>query len=129
MKQSYYFLIAFILYGFKVFSQPVLPPGLQARFFTSFENPNPFDSVIRSYIPTTSVSLWDTVGTYRFPINGTGKALRGRINPNSTSILQLKPFSTLGHYKVWLDFAHIAKLEFNDTAIIQYSVDGGITWT
>jgi uncharacterized protein (TIGR02145 family) len=129
MKQSYYFLIAFILYGFKVFSQPVLPPGLQARFFTSFENSNPFDSVIRTYIPTTAVSLWDTVRSYRFPINSSGKAVRGRINPNSTSILELKPFSTLGHFKVWLDFAHIAKLEFNDTAIIQYSVDGGFTWT
>ncbi|MFZ4631175.1 MAG: hypothetical protein ACOYNE_05965, partial [Bacteroidia bacterium] len=97
-------------------AQPVLPPGVQARFFTSFENANPFDSVLRSYIPTTAVSLWDTVGSYRFPINGTGKAIRGRINPNSTSILELKPFSTLGHFKVWLDFAHIAKLEFNDTA-------------
>ena len=64
-----------------VHAQPVLPPGVQARFFTSFENTNPFDSVSRSYIPTTTVSLWDTVGSYRFPINGTGKALRGRINP------------------------------------------------
>jgi len=129
MKQSYYFLIAFILYGFKVYFQPVLTPGLQARFFTSFENSNPFDSVIRTYIPTTAVSLWDTVRSYRFPINSSGKAVRGRINPNSTSILELKPFSTLGHFKVWLDFAHIAKLEFNDTAIIQYSVDAGVTWT
>jgi len=110
-------------------AQPVLPPGVQARFFTTFDNVNPFDSVLRSYIPASAVALWDTVGTYRFPINSSGKAVRGRINPNSTSILELKPFSTLGHFKVWLDFAHIAKLEFNDTAIIQYSVDAGVTWT
>ena len=122
-------LLAVLASSGRLQAQPVLPPGVQARFFTTFENPNPFDSVIRTYIPTTAVSLWDTVGSYRFPINSSGKAVRGRINPNSTSILELKPFSTLGHFKVWLDFAHIAKLEFNDTAIIQYSVDAGLTWT
>ena len=131
MRSLYFFLVLIIIVFWinSSHGQPVNPIGRTVRFFTTFENTNPFDSVLRSYIPTTSVSLWDTVGAYRFPINGNGKAIRGRINPNSTSILQLKPFSTLGHFKVWLDFAHIAKLEFNDTAIVQYSVDAGLTWT
>ncbi len=131
MRSLYFFLVLIIIVFWinSSHGQSANPFGRTVRFFTTFENTNPFDSVLRSYIPNTSVSLWDTVGAYRFPINGNGKAIRGRINPNSTSILQLKPFSTLGHFKVWLDFAHIAKLEFNDTAIVQYSVDAGLTWT
>ena len=103
-------------------AQPVLPPGITARFYTTFQNTNPLDSVIVT-------GLWDTVSTYRFPAAPAGLSVRGRINSAQTSILELKPFSTLGHFKVWLDFAHIAKLEFNDTAIVQYSLDQGSTWT
>ncbi|MFM8976504.1 MAG: hypothetical protein ACKOJE_00465, partial [Bacteroidota bacterium] len=103
-------------------AQPVLPPGITARFYTTFQNANPLDSVIVT-------GLWDTVSTYRFPAAPAGLSVRGRINSSQTSILELKPFSTLGHFKVWLDFAHIAKLEFNDTAIVQYSLDQGATWT
>ncbi|MBM3913400.1 MAG: hypothetical protein FJ351_03010, partial [Sphingomonadales bacterium] len=99
-------------------AQPVLPPGINARFYTTFQNANPLDSVIVT-------GLWDTVSTYRFPAAPAGLSVRGRINSAQTSILELKPFSTLGHFKVWLDFAHIAKLEFNDTAIVQYSLDQG----
>jgi hypothetical protein len=123
IPRSLTILIGFsFLVSLQSVAQPVLPPGITARFYTTFQNANPLDSVIVS-------GLWDTVSTYRFPVTAAGASVRGRINSAQTSILELKPFSTLGQFKVWLDFAHIAKLEFNDTAIIQYSVDSGVTWT
>jgi len=109
------------LYGGQGLAQPILPAGVTARFYTGFQNPNPFDSV-------QVFGLWDTVSTYQFPVGSGGHSVRGRINSNTTSILELKPFATTGHFKVWLDFAHIAKIEFNDTAIVQYSLDSGLTW-
>ncbi|MDP2187786.1 MAG: T9SS type A sorting domain-containing protein [Sphingobacteriaceae bacterium] len=117
-------LIVSVLWAVAAYAQPTnLPAGVSARFFTSFENPNPFDS-------TTSVGVpgWQSNTTYQFPVGSGGRSVVGRFDPSQGNTLTTAPFSTLGQFKVWLDFAHICKIELNDSAVVQISVDGGITW-
>lgn len=117
-------LVMSVLLATAAFAQPInLPTGVTARFFTSFETPNPFDS-------TTSVGVpgWEPVSTYQFPVGSGGQAVRGRFDAITGNTLTTASFSTLGQFKVWLDFAHIAKIELIDSAVIQISVDGGATW-
>jgi len=118
-------LVMSVLLAVAAYAQPTnLPAGVTARFFTSFENPTPFDSTVRLGVPG-----WNTVTNYQFPVGSGGQAVRGTYNQDSTITLTTLPFSTIGQFKVWLDFAHIAKIEFTDTATIQISIDGGVTWS
>ncbi len=48
---------------------------------------------------------------------------------STTSYLTTNSFSTIGNTNVILEFKHICKIEMSDVAQIQYSVDGGSTWT
>ncbi len=48
---------------------------------------------------------------------------------SSTSYLTSNAFSTLGNSSVLLEFKQICKIEFFDAAQIEYSTDGGGTWT
>jgi len=106
-------------------AQPVLPNGVTAAFFTSFESPTAIDCVIVSGTPG-----WEIDTAYRFPNVAGNRSFRGRMSlAVQEATLTTKPFSTLGQQKVWLDFAHIAKIEQIDSARIQISVDGGTTWT
>jgi hypothetical protein len=107
-----------------VVAQPTnLPPGASIAFFTSFENPAALDCVVLGGTPT-----WLVDPAYRFPA-GQGQAVRGRISNSTSSWMTTKPFSTSGNFKVFFDFAHIAKLEFQDSALVQISIDGGQTFT
>jgi hypothetical protein len=127
MKQLLRFTIIALLVAIsalRAVAQPInLPPGVTLRYFTSFENPNPF-------ILTTPVgNPGFTVETsLSFPTNA-GQSVRGRMGVGQSSTLTTSTFSTLGQFKVWLDFAHIAKIEQIDSAVIQYSLDNGATWT
>lgn len=105
-------------------AQPTnLPAGLSVNYFTSFETPAPFDSVT-----STGVPGWVVDPNYRFPA-GSGQAILGKVDGSQTSFLTTNSFSTVGQFKVWLDFAHICKVEFVDSATIQISTNGGTTWT
>ncbi len=123
MRKRLFLLFFGLFWGAVVIAQPTnLPPGVSIKFFTSFENPNPFDSVNSVGTPG-----WVADPTYRFPA-GAGQALRGRYDQNTVNTLTTLPFSTVGQFKVWLDFAHICKIEFLDSAVLQISTDGGNTW-
>jgi hypothetical protein len=114
-----------VLFGVTVaFAQPGnLPPGTRVAFFTSFEQPAALDCVVLGGTP-----VWQIDTAYRVP-GPLGQAIRGRFEPNTSSWITTKPFSTLGDFKVQLRFSHIAKLEFLDSAIVQVSIDGGNTFT
>ncbi|HPB02533.1 MAG TPA: hypothetical protein PLZ67_06225, partial [Bacteroidales bacterium] len=51
------------------------------------------------------------------------------IGLSSTSYLTSNSFSTAGNLSVILEFKHICKIEMSDAAQIEYSTDGGTTWT
>ncbi|MFN3530169.1 MAG: T9SS type A sorting domain-containing protein [Bacteroidia bacterium] len=125
---KFYRLLFFALFvSVAALAQPtVLPPGVSVSFFTSFEQPTPFDSMTGTGTPG-----WEIDANYRFPTNATGgQAARGRVSqavPQAT--LTSEPFSTVGSFKVWLDFAHICKIEQIDSARVEISVNGGTSWT
>ena len=103
MKQLLRFAIIALLVtvpALKAIAQPInLPPGVTLRYFTSFENPNPFD------LSTSVGNPGFTVETsLRFPTNS-GQSVRGRMGVGQSSTLTTSTFSTLGQFKVWLDFA------------------------
>ena len=118
-------LLVSVLIAVAAYAQPTnLPAGVSVAFFTSFENPNPFDSTTNVGIPG-----WTPVQNYQFPVGSGGQALRCTYNTGVTSTLTTNSFSTLGQFKVWLDFAHIAKIELGDSATIEISFNNGATWT
>jgi len=94
------------------------------RFFTSFENPNPYDSM------TAAGNGGFNVITNLSTPQGSQAVRSGVAIPqlNSTVTLTSNPFATSGQFKVWLDFNHIAKLAPDDSAQVQVSVDGGVSW-
>ncbi|HCB61071.1 MAG: hypothetical protein A2W93_07145 [Bacteroidetes bacterium GWF2_43_63] len=51
------------------------------------------------------------------------------IGLSSTSYLTSNSFSTVGNMSVILEFKQICKIESSDAAQIEYSIDGGTTWT
>lgn len=117
-------LLVGVLFGAVAYAQPVLPNGVSAAFFTSFENPSALDCVVVSGTPG-----WEIDASLRFPNVPGRQAVRGRVTAlDRTALLTTKPFSTLGQQKVWLDFAHIAKVEQGDSAVIQVSINGGTSW-
>lgn len=117
-------LVMSVLLAVAAYAQPTnLPAGVTARFFTSFENPTPLDSTISVGTPG-----WVVDAAYQFPAGSGAQAMRGRYNQATTATLTTLPFSTLGQFKVWLDFAHIAKIELGDSAVVEISVDGGTSW-
>lgn len=124
MTKRFSLLVMSVLMVVTAYAQPTnLPAGVSVRFFTSFENPNPFDS-------TTSLGTpgWVPDAAYRFPTGSAGQAVRGRFDAVTGNTLTTNSFSTVGQFKVWLDFAHIAKIELLDSAAVQISTDGGVTW-
>ncbi|MDX9931150.1 MAG: NosD domain-containing protein, partial [Bacteroidales bacterium] len=48
---------------------------------------------------------------------------------SSTSYLTTNSFSTTGNTSVLLEFKHICKIESGDAGQLEYSIDGGTTWT
>jgi len=48
---------------------------------------------------------------------------------SSTSYLTTNSFSTTGNTSVLLEFKHICKIESGDAGQVEYSIDGGTTWT
>ena len=50
------------------------------------------------------------------------------LSVNQTAYLTTNSFSTSGYVYVRLVFDHICKIEYVDTASVQISVDGGVTW-
>lgn len=48
---------------------------------------------------------------------------------SSTSYLTTNSFSTVGNTSVLLEFKHICKIESGDAGQVEYSIDGGTTWT
>lgn len=119
-------LVMSVLLAAAAYAQPTnLPAGVTARFFTSFENPNPFDSTVSVGTPGWGFA---PDAAFRFPTTASGQSIRGRYEPNTTVSLTTLPFSTLGQFKVWLDFAHICKIELLDSATVQISTDGGASW-
>lgn len=112
---------------FLVFSafaaQAQLPPGVNLKFYTGFDNANPYDSM------TSAGAVGWVVDSLTSTPSG-GKALRTQPNGIVGTALTLTsgPISTLNQFKVWLDFNHIAKIPSDDTANVQVSVDGGVTW-
>ncbi|HNQ12948.1 MAG TPA: immune inhibitor A [Bacteroidia bacterium] len=78
----------------------------------------------------------DSVGTSGFPgwnvnpfyqVSGTSSVF-ATVDVDTQDLFTF-PFSTVGNTFVLLEFWHIAKIEFFDRAIIEYSTDGGISWT
>lgn len=112
---------------FLVFSafaaQAQLPPGVNLKFYTGFDNANPYDSM------TSAGAVGWVVDSLTSTPSG-GKAMRTQPNGIVGTALTLTsgPISTLNQFKVWLDFNHIAKVPSDDTANVQVSVDGGVTW-
>lgn len=117
-------LLVGVLAGAMLYAQPVLPNGVSAAFFTSFDTQSQLDCVI-----VTGTPGWEIDTTLRFPNISGRRSLRGRMSlAVQEAVMTTKPFSTLGQQKVWLDFAHIAKIEQIDSGRVQISVDGGTTW-
>lgn len=101
-----------------------LPPGVNLRFFTSFENPNPFDSMTAggngTFNPITNLSTPQGQQAVRSTVSVPATGSSVTLTSNS--------FATTGQFKVWLDFNHIAKIAPDDSAQVQVSIDGG-PWT
>ncbi len=117
--------LAFLLFStFSVYAQ--LPPGVNMRFFTSFENPNPFDSTTSAFTGPNA-SSFSVETTLSSPAGG--QSVRSMLGAQSTITLTTHPVSTLGQTKVWFDFNHIAKVASEEQAQVQISIDGGNNWT
>lgn len=123
MIKRFYLFVSLVLFSVVASAQPVnLPPGTRIAYFTSFEQPAALDCVVLGGVP-----LWQIDTAYRVP-GPVGQAIRGRLTNNGSSWMTTKSFNTTGSFKVLLSFSHIAKLEFQDSAIVQVSVDGGATF-
>lgn len=55
--------------------------------------------------------------------------IRGEYDTLTTITLTSPAFSTVGQNFVMLDFDQICKIDFSDRATIEFSTDGGNTWT
>lgn len=116
-------LVFFLFSTYSVYAQ--LPPGVNLRYFTGFDNANPFDSAFS----VGANGLFDTTVAYGTPFPGTAVRLKQTLPGIGSSIsLQTNPINTIGQFKVWLDFNHIAKVAPEDSAKVEISVDGGQTW-
>jgi hypothetical protein len=51
------------------------------------------------------------------------------VSANDTAYLTTNSFSTMGYSYVFLNFAHICKIELLDGGEVQVSIDNGATWT
>lgn len=114
---------------FLVFSafaaQAQLPPGVNLKFYTGFDNANPYDSMT-----SAGLGSWQVDATISTPAGGT--ALRTQpavvVGQRDTLTLTSRAINTTGQFKVWLDFNHIAKTPGDDSTFVQVSIDGGVTW-
>lgn len=114
MKKSLLGLIT-LLFGFQIANAQT------AAYTENFEAPSNGDSVVSS-----GPNVWHLDNFV--PYEGTQYYLDS-IPVNDTVTLTSIPFSTVGQNFVTLSFAHFCKIEFFDRAFVEYSDDGGTTWT
>ena len=87
-----------------------------------------FEGATNQFTSSAAVSTtanW-TLNT-AFSASGT-QSFQGQIVTSDTLWLESAAFSTVGFPTINLSFSHIAKVDFFDKAIIQYSSDNGVTW-
>jgi hypothetical protein len=81
--------------------------------------------------PPGSVSTYGTPGwaiNNRISVSGI-QCDSSSITPGSVSYLETNPVDLTGLFFVTLSFKSICKAEFFDGGTIEYSIDGGATWT
>lgn len=77
-------------------------------------------------VTATGTPLW----TQDLTLQSQGTAsYRNQVAASTVSYLTTNAFSTVGNSFVMLNFDHICKIEFLDSAIIEVSNDNGNTWT
>ncbi|MFC1731599.1 right-handed parallel beta-helix repeat-containing protein, partial [candidate division KSB1 bacterium] len=94
-------------------------------FHENFEQTSLGDSVTSSQLVTGT----DDWGISTFIANGGLRSDTCQVKTGANTTLTSNSFSTLGNYQVYLEFAHICKVDATDTAVVEVSADGGITWT
>ncbi|MCX6232590.1 MAG: right-handed parallel beta-helix repeat-containing protein [Bacteroidetes bacterium] len=117
MRKLFLLLVAVI---FSVY----LPAQTIVAFHEDFELPSSGDSVTSSTDPIGGIQWTQTTtlknsGTYSDSI---------KVQTGTTVYLTTNSFSTIGKTKVYLQFAQICKLLFNDGGSVDVSIDGGTTW-
>ncbi len=93
-----------------------------------------FDSTTVATTTETENNISGAITTGGFAINtsvsvSTPNSMRAQRTPNETKYLYTPIFSTANLTNARLEFDHIAKLNLVQQARVQYSVDGGTTWT
>ncbi len=94
-------------------------------FHESFELPGGADSMSSSQA-STGIDDWATTD---FVAASGNYADTCTVLSGSTTYLTSNVFSTSGNTNVFLEFAHICKIDFSDAAEIEVSVNNGLSWT
>jgi len=85
-----------------------------------------FDPASNADSVTTSGSTNFSINTRLF--NSSPQCDSLEVSMSGVSYMTSQSFSTVGFPNVVLEFSHICKIEIFDTAKIQVSIDGGVTW-
>ena len=93
-------------------------------FSEDFELPSLGDSVLSSSDPI-GAAPWAITTNLK---NSGLRADSSMVQPSATTYLTTNSFSTVGYSKVFLKFAQICKILFQDGGTVQYSTDGGNNW-
>ena len=117
MRKIFFLFIA-------LFATSLLSAQTAVIFHEDFELPSSGDSVTSSSDPTGAAP-------WAISTKLSNKGLRSDstvVQPGANTYLTTNSFSTLGYSKVFLKFAQICKVLFQDGGSIQYSTDGGSNW-
>ena len=117
MRKFFFLFIA-------LFATSLLSAQTAVIFHEDFELPSSGDSVTSSSDPTGAAP-------WAISTKLSNKGLRSDstvVQPGANTYLTTNSFSTLGYSKVFLKFAQICKVLFQDGGSIQYSTDGGSNW-
>ncbi|MFH0894004.1 MAG: GEVED domain-containing protein [Bacteroidota bacterium] len=94
--------------------------NVQSQTIVYHENFSVADSVVSSGTPGWALS------TRLY--NSSAKSDSSRVATSGTSVLTTISINTTGYSYVMLNFAHICKIEYADSALIEVSNDNGVTW-
>ncbi len=94
-------------------------------FHEDFEPPLQSDSLFSTQVASPGINDWVT--NDRLQVTGTWSDTC-QVKDQATVFLTSIPFNTQGYTFIELHFDHICKVNFYDTATIEVSNDGGLSW-
>lgn len=103
----------------------VLSIGLIAQTSLFSED---FEGVTNQFTSTAAISSTASWSLNTTVANSGTNSFQGPIITRDTLWFESVAFSTIGSPSINLSFSHIAKVDFFDKAIVQYSNNNGVTW-